>query len=41
MSDGQNAFFERTILNSPCKYPGHHWEFDESGQPTQDFLNND
>lgn len=28
-------FFKQPILNSPYKYPGRHWELDETGQPTQ------
>ena len=35
MSD---QFFERPILNSPYEYPGRHWELDDSGQPTQQIL---
>ena len=31
-------FFERPILNSPYEYPGQHWEFDESGQPTGQII---
>lgn len=31
----ENQFFEHPILNSPYEYPNHHWELDESGQPTQ------
>ena len=31
-------FFERPILNSPYAYPGRHWEFDESGQPTSQII---
>ena len=33
-----NAFFEQPILNSPYEYPGHHWELDQSGQPTQQVI---
>ena len=35
MSD---QFFEKPILNSPYEYPSHHWELDDSGQPTQKIL---
>lgn len=31
-------FFEQPILNSPYEYPSRHWELDESGQPTQNIL---
>lgn len=34
----ENQFFERPILNSPYDYPAHHWELDESGQPTQQVI---
>ena len=30
-----DRFFEQPILNSPYEYPRHHWELDETGQPTQ------
>jgi type III restriction enzyme len=33
-----NPFFEQPILNSPYGYPGHHWELDEQGQPTQHVI---
>jgi type III restriction enzyme len=32
------SFFERPILNSPYEYPKHHWELDESGQPTNRII---
>ena len=32
------SFFEQPILNSPYGYPLHHWELDESGQPTQQII---
>jgi type III restriction enzyme len=32
---GDDAFFERPILNSPYEQPTQHWELDEQGQPTQ------
>lgn len=35
-----NSFFERPILNSPYDYPLHHWELDETGQPTHKIINN-
>jgi len=35
-----NPFFERPILNSPYEYPRRHWELDESGQPTQNIIEN-
>lgn len=28
------SFFDAPILNSPCDYPGRHWELDPDGQPT-------
>lgn len=31
-------FFEKPILNSPYDYPSHHWELDETGQPTQKTI---
>ena len=34
----ENQFFERPILNLPYDYPAHHWELDESGQPTQKVV---
>ena len=33
-----DSFFERPIINSPYEYPSHHWELDESGQPTDRIL---
>ena len=33
-----NQFFEKPILNSPYGYPGHHWELDGTGQPTQQIV---
>lgn len=33
-----NPFFEKPILNSPYKYPSHHWELDAQGQPTQKII---
>ncbi len=35
MSDEENPFFEKPILNSPYDYPERHWELDKRGQPTQ------
>ena len=35
MSD---QFFEKPILNSPYEYPARHWELDETGQPTQEIV---
>src|SRR5438874_3415754 len=37
MSD---PFFEHPILYSPYEYPTKHWELDESGQPTQQIIDN-
>ena len=34
----ENPFFDRPILNSPYERPSHHWELDESGQPTQQVI---
>ncbi len=33
-----NPFFDRPVLNSPYEYPTRHWELDETGQPTQNFV---
>ncbi len=33
-----NRFFEQPILNSPYEYPAQYWELDESGQPTDQIL---
>jgi type III restriction enzyme len=33
-----NPFFDHPILNSPYEYPLKHWELDETGQPTQKFI---
>ena len=33
-----DAFFERPILNSPYELPSRHWELDESGQPTNQVV---
>ena len=33
-----NPFFEHPILNSPYDCPSRHWELDDSGQPTQQIL---
>jgi type III restriction enzyme len=33
-----DAFFKQPILNSPYDYPGHHWELDGRGQPTQKVI---
>ncbi len=33
-----NQFFEHSILNSPYDYSNRHWELDDSGQPTQQFI---
>ena len=33
-----DQFFEEPILNSPYKYPGRHWELDDSGQPTNRII---
>ena len=33
-----DQFFEKPILNSPYEYPSRHWELDESGQPTNQII---
>ncbi len=33
-----NPFFDHPVINSPYKYPGCHWELDETGQPTQKII---
>jgi type III restriction enzyme len=33
-----NPFFDHPILNSPYECPPRHWELDESGQPTQQII---
>jgi type III restriction enzyme len=33
-----DRFFEQPILNSPYEYPSHHWELDDTGQPTNRIL---
>ncbi len=33
-----NPFFDQPILNSPYEYPSKHWELDDTGQPTQQIL---
>ena len=33
-----DAFFEKPILNSPYEYPSKHWELDETGQPTNQLI---
>ena len=33
-----NPFFDHPILNSPYGCPTRHWELDDSGQPTQQIL---
>jgi len=38
MSNSENPFFERPILNSPYEYPRRYWELDPSGQPTQQII---
>lgn len=38
MSQTENLFFERPILNSPYVCPTRHWELDEQGQPTQRII---
>lgn len=32
-------FFLHPILNSPYEYPSRHWELDNTGQPTQNIVN--
>ncbi len=39
MSESENLFFDKPILNSPYEYPDRHWELDNRGQPTQQFVN--
>jgi len=34
-SSMSNPFFDHPVINSPYKYPGCHWELDETGQPTK------
>ncbi len=34
----ENPFFARPILNSPYACPQRQWELDESGQPTQQII---
>lgn len=29
-----DTFFSAPIINSPYDYPAHHWELDDTGQPT-------
>jgi hypothetical protein len=31
-------FFSKPILNTPYTYPSRHWELDENGQPTHNFI---
>jgi type III restriction enzyme len=38
LSEANNQFFEKPILNSPYVYPARHWELDEDGQPTQRIV---
>jgi len=40
MSMISNPFFDHPILNSPYEYPVRHWELDETGQPTQQVIEN-
>ena len=35
-----NPFFDHPILNSPYDCPARHWELDETGQPTQQIIEN-
>ena len=35
-----NPFFDQPILNTPYDAPARHWELDETGQPTQDIIEN-
>ncbi|MBK5355438.1 DEAD/DEAH box helicase family protein [Pseudomonas sp. TH41] len=39
MTNENNQFFEKPILNSPYEYPARHWELVE-GQPTQQIIDN-
>ena len=36
----ESRFFEQPVLNSPYEYPARHWELDETGQPTQQIIEN-
>ena len=38
MTEPENQFFTKPILNSPYDYPEQHWELDSSGQPTQQIV---
>ena len=38
MSQSENHFFERPILNSPYVCPTRHWELDEQGQESSPKL---
>ena len=38
MSETENLFFEKPILNSPYGHPDRHWELDDRGQPTQQIT---
>ncbi len=38
MTETENQFFEKPILNSPYGYPDRHWELDDRGQPTQKIV---
>lgn len=38
MTETENLFFEKPILNSPYGYPDRHWELDDRGQPTQQII---
>ncbi|MCY3789069.1 MAG: DEAD/DEAH box helicase family protein [Gemmatimonadetes bacterium] len=35
-----DLFFESPVLNSPYERPSRHWELDETGQPTQQIVEN-
>src|SRR5215218_10930851 len=35
-----NPFFDHPILNSPYEYPKRYWELDDTGQPTQQIIEN-
>ena len=38
MTETENFFFEKPILNSPYGSPDRHWELDDRGQPTQQIA---
>ena len=36
--NSNNQFFDAPIINSPYKQPTRHWEFDDSGLPTERII---